>query len=235
MCSERALRADSCAGGLMATEVESIDATKIRRIVEAALMAADGPLSVGRLLQLFRRGELHPEQGGQQVREALRQLGEETAGRGYELKRVASGFRFQVRGELSPWVGRLWEEKPPRYSRALLETLALIAYKQPVTRGDIEKVRGVAVGGSIVRTLLERGWVRVVGQRETPGRPNLYGTTPAFLDYFNLRRLDDLPPLDEIGGITEPRDDAVADTPATDGPRLAEVVRLPTANRRMDG
>ena len=117
---------------------------------------------------------------------------------------MASGFRFQVRSELSAWIGRLWEEKPPRYSRALLETLALIAYKQPVTRGDIEQVRGVAVSQNIVRTLLERGWVRVIGQRETPGRPNLYGTTRAFLDYFNLNKLDELPPLAEIRSMIEP-------------------------------
>ena len=188
----------------MTTDDERVDVGKLKQIVEGALMAADGPLSVERLLKLFRRGELDPAQGRQQISRALRELDEEAAGRGYELKRVASGFRFQVRAELSAWVGRLWEEKPPRYSRALLETLALIAYKQPVTRGDIEKVRGVSVSQSIVRTLLERGWVRVVGQRETPGRPNLYGTTPAFLDYFNLRRLDDLPPLSEIKAILDP-------------------------------
>ncbi len=142
-----------------------VDTAKLKQIVEGALMAAGEPLSVDRLVKLFKRGELDPAEGRQQIREALRELGEEAAGRGYELKRVASGFRFQVRGELSEWIGRLWEEKPPRYSRALLETLALIAYKQPVTRGDIEQVRGVSVSQNIVRTLLERGWVRVVGQR----------------------------------------------------------------------
>ena len=188
----------------MLTGIERIETAKLKQIVEGALMAADEPLSVDRLTKLFKRGELDPAEGRQLIREALRELGEEAAGRGYELKRVASGFRFQVRAELSEWIGRLWEEKPPRYSRALLETLALIAYKQPVTRGDIEQVRGVAVSQNIVRTMLERGWVRVVGQRETPGRPNLYGTTRAFLDYFNLKKLDELPPLAEIRTMIEP-------------------------------
>ena len=188
----------------MLTGIDRIDTAKLKQIVEGALMASDEPLSVDRLVKLFKRGELDPAEGRQFIREALRELGEEAAGRGYELKRVASGFRFQVRNELSEWIGRLWAEKPPRYSRALLETLALIAYKQPVTRGDIEKVRGVAVSQNIVRTLLERGWVRVLGQRETPGRPNLYGTTRAFLDYFNLKKLDELPPLAEIRAMMEP-------------------------------
>ena len=188
----------------MLTGIERIETAKLKQIVEGALMAAGEPLSVDRLVKLFKRGELDPGEGRHLIREALRELGEEAAGRGYELKRVASGFRFQVRGELSEWIGRLWEEKPPRYSRALLETLALIAYKQPVTRGDIEQVRGVSVSQNIVRTLLERGWVRVVGQRETPGRPNLYGTTRAFLDYFNLKKLDELPPLAEIRTMIEP-------------------------------
>ena len=188
----------------MLTGIDRIDSAKLKQIVAGALMAADEPLSVDRLFKLFRRGELDPAEGRQRIREALRELDEESAGRGYELKRVASGFRFQVRGELSEWIGRLWEEKPPRYSRALLETLALIAYKQPTTRGEIERVRGVALSQNILRTLLERGWVRVVGQRETPGRPNLYGTTRAFLDYFNLTRLEELPPLAEIPSIIEP-------------------------------
>ena len=201
----------------MLTGVDPIDTAKLRQIVEGALMAADEPLSVDRLVKLFRRGELDAADGRQRIREVLRELDEEAAGRGYELKRVASGFRFQVRSELSEWIGRLWEQKPPRYSRALLETLALIAYKQPVTRGDIEKVRGVAVSQNIVRTLTERGWVRVVGQRETPGRPSLYGTTRAFLDYFNLTKLGELPPLEEIRAMVEPlaAEGAAEDLPAT--------------------
>lgn len=182
----------------------SLENLPVKRIVEAALMAAQEPLSVDRLFKLFRRGELHSEQGRQQIREALQELRQEAAGRGWELKQLASGYRFQVPAELAEWVSRLWEEKPPRYSRALLETLALIAYKQPATRGDIERVRGVAVSQNIMRTLLERGWIRVVGQREAPGRPNMYGTTRAFLDYFNLQALDELPPLAEIKAMIEP-------------------------------
>ena len=225
----------------MLTGIDRVDTGKLKQIVEGALMAAGEPLSVDRLVKLFKRGELDAAEGRQQIREALRELGEEAAGRGYELKRVASGFRFQVRSELSEWIGRLWEEKPPRYSRALLETLALIAYKQPVTRGDIEQVRGVAVSQNIVRTLLERGWVRVVGQRETPGRPNLYGTTRAFLDYFNLKKLDELPPLAEIRSMLEPlaaQGDA-EDAPAsgeqqTDSPDAEQQTDSPDAEQQTD-
>ncbi|MEZ5557148.1 MAG: SMC-Scp complex subunit ScpB [Pseudomonadales bacterium] len=181
-----------------------IDTGKLKQIVEAALLAADEPLSVDRLTKLFAHGELDTEEGRAQIRQVLETLEAEAEGRGYELKRVASGYRYQVRQELSEWISRLWEEKPPRYSRALLETLALVAYRQPVTRGDIEQVRGVAVSPNIMRTLLERGWIRVVGQREVPGRPSMYGTTRAFLDYFNLKSLDQLPPLAEIRSLIEP-------------------------------
>jgi segregation and condensation protein B len=181
-----------------------IDADKLRQILEAALMAADEPLTVDRLAKLFARGELDSEAGRGQIRDTLKALETEAEGRGYELKRVASGYRYQVRQELSAWVSRLWEEKPPRYSRALLETLALVAYRQPVTRGDIEQVRGVSISQNIMRTLQERGWIRVVGQREVPGKPSLYGTTREFLDYFDLRSLDQLPPLTEIKSLIEP-------------------------------
>jgi len=181
-----------------------IEADKLKQILEAALLAADEPLTLDQFLKLFREGETDPENVRTEVREALKALEEEAAGRGYELVRVASGYRYQVRQELSPWISRLWEEKPPRYSRALLETLALIAYRQPVTRGDIEDVRGVSVSQSIMRTLVERGWIRVVGQREVPGRPAMYGTTRTFLDYFNLKSLDQLPPLPEIRQLIEP-------------------------------
>jgi segregation and condensation protein B len=180
------------------------DPSKLKQIIEAALLAADEPLSVDRLVKLFKRGEVDRETIRADVREALQTLGEEADGRGYELKRVASGYRYQVRQELSVWISRLWDEKPPRYTRALLETLALVAYKQPVTRGDIEQVRGVSVSQNIMRTLLERGWIRVVGQREVPGRPAMYGTTKAFLDYFDLKSLDQLPPLAEIRELIEP-------------------------------
>jgi segregation and condensation protein B len=183
---------------------ELIDPSKLKQIMEAALMAADQPLGMDQLARLFAHGELDSEEGRAQIRETLKTLEVEAEGRGYELKRVASGYRYQVRQELSEWVSRLWEEKPPRYSRALLETLALIAYRQPVTRGDIEQVRGVSVSQNIMRTLQERGWIRVVGQREVPGKPSLYGTTREFLDYFDLKSLDQLPPLAEIRSLIEP-------------------------------
>jgi segregation and condensation protein B len=201
---------DQQPGGLepvTAEPAQVIDQAKLRQIIEAALLAADEPLSLERLARLFAHGELDSEEGRAQLRSTLEELEADTVGRGYELVRVASGYRFQVRQELSEWIGRLWEERPPRYSRALLETLALIAYRQPVTRGDIEDLRGVAVSQNIMRTLLERDWIRVVGEREAPGRPSLYGTTRAFLDYFNLRSLDQLPPLPEIRALLE---DAVA-------------------------
>lgn len=178
--------------------------TQVRQIIDAALLAADEPLTVDRLHKLFGSDELDADDPRGQLREALQELEAAAEGRGYELKRVASGYRYQVRQELSPWVSRLWEEKPPRYTRALLETLALIAYRQPATRGDIEQVRGVTVSPNIMRTLVERGWIRVVGQRDVPGRPAMYGTTRAFLDYFNLKSLDELPPLNEIQALLDP-------------------------------
>lgn len=177
---------------------------QIAQIIEAALLAAEGPLTVDNLFRLFAIGELDEEEGRKQVRATIEALEQASAQRGVALQKVASGFRYQTRQELSPWVSRLWEEKPPRYTRALLETLALVAYKQPVTRGDIEQVRGVSVSQNIMRTLLERDWIRVVGQREAPGRPSMYGTTKAFLDYFNLSKLDELPPLEEIKAMIEP-------------------------------
>lgn len=172
---------------------DSID--QVQKIVEAALLAADKPLSVDQLLAVFGEDE---RPTGTVIEHVLSRIEAGCEGRGFELRRVASGFRFQVREELSPWVGRLWEEKPQRYSRALLETLALIAYRQPITRGDIEEVRGVTVSTGIIRTLLDREWVRVVGHRDVPGRPAMYATTRSFLDYFNLQSLDELPPLSEV-------------------------------------
>ena len=178
--------------------------TQIAQVIEAALLAAEGPLTVDNLFRLFAIGELDEEEGRKQIRLAIESLQSQCAQRGVTLQKVASGYRYQTRQELSAWVSRLWEEKPPRYTRALLETLALIAYKQPVTRGDIEQVRGVSVSQNIMRTLLERDWIRVVGQREAPGRPSMYGTTKAFLDYFDLAKLEDLPPLEEIKAMIEP-------------------------------
>lgn len=169
--------------------------TKLKAIIEAALLAAGTPLSVEDLQRLFTE-EDRPER--QDVEAVLTEIETDCAGRGYELVQVSSGYRFQVRQELAPWVTRLWEERPARYSRALLETLALIAYRQPTTRAEIEDIRGVAVSSHIMKTLLEREWIRVVGHRDVPGRPALYGTTRRMLDHFNLKSLDELPPLSEI-------------------------------------
>lgn len=173
---------------------------KIQAITEAALLVAGKPLSVDQLRELFEEDE----RPARQVMEHVLVLLEQSCqGRGFELKKVASGYRLQVRDEYAPWVGRLFEEKPQRYSRALLETLALVAYRQPITRGEIEDIRGVTVSSNIVRTLLEREWVRVVGHRDVPGRPAMYATTKQFLDYFNLEGLDQLPPLSEIRDLEE--------------------------------
>ena len=172
-----------------------VDIDQLKRIAEAILLAAGRPLSLDQLLALFTDEE-RPERGD--LRGALAALADEYAGRGIELTEVGSGYRVQIRQEMQPWVSRLWEEKPARYSRALLETLALIAYRQPLTRGDIEEVRGVTVSTSIMKTLLEREWIRVVGHREVPGRPAMYGTTKQFLDYFSLKNLEELPTLAEL-------------------------------------
>jgi segregation and condensation protein B len=168
--------------------------TKLKQIIEGAILAADTPISIDQLTQLFVTDV--PERA--EIRAALEEIITDCEGRGFELKLVASGYRFQVRHELGEWVSRLWQERPPRYSRALLETLALIAYRQPITRGDIEEIRGVSVSTNIMRSLLEREWVRVVGHRDVPGRPAIYATTKSFLDYFNLKSLDELPTLSEI-------------------------------------
>lgn len=167
----------------------------LQKIVEGALLAAGKPLTPADLQALFDDAE---KPTLEEIRRALTAIAEATVGRGFELREVASGFRFQVVQAVAPWISRLWEEKPQRYSRALLETLALIAYRQPITRGDIEEIRGVAVASNIMKTLLEREWVRVVGHKDVPGRPAMYATTRKFLDYFNLKNLDDLPPLAEI-------------------------------------
>lgn len=169
--------------------------TGLVQILEGALLAAGEPLSVQRMTLLFEENE-RPSKD--EIKEAIKSVGERCEGRGYELVHVASGYRFQVRQDLAQWVGRLWQERPARYSRALMETLSLIAYRQPITRGEIEEIRGVAVSTNIIKTLLEREWVRVVGHRDVPGRPAMYATTRQFLDYFNLKSLDQLPPLVEI-------------------------------------
>jgi segregation and condensation protein B len=167
----------------------------IKQILEAAILAADSPLDRDALLMLLDEDD-KPDQ--QTLERLLNELADDYAERGVQLREVGSGFRFQVRTDLGPWVSRLWAERAPRYSRAIMETLALIAYRQPVTRGEIEEVRGVSVGTQIIRTLQERGWVRIVGHRDVPGRPAMFATTKQFLDYFNLGSLDELPALSEI-------------------------------------
>lgn len=168
---------------------------ELASLLEAFLLASGKPQSLERLFELFEEAE-RPEPAV--FKKALTLLGKSCEGRAFELKEVASGYRLQIREKFAPWVGRLWEERPQRYSRAMLETMALIAYRQPITRGEIEDVRGVAVNSHIVKTLLEREWIRVVGYRDVPGKPAMFATTKAFLDHFNLKNLDDLPPLAEL-------------------------------------
>lgn len=170
-------------------------------ILEAALLAADEPLSLERLEGLF---DDHERPHRHKLRAALGRVSARHEQGALELLETASGYQLRIRPRLSPWVSRLWDERPQRYSRALLETLALIAYRQPVTRGDIEEVRGVAVSSSIMRTLAERGWIRVVGQRDVPGRPAVYATTRQFLDDFGLKTLEELPPMHELKNFEEP-------------------------------
>ena len=172
----------------------------INRIVEAALMAANQPLTLAQLHGLFSLDDPAPEGSVEQALETLR---EACADRGVELVELASGFRFQVKADVHQWVARLWTERQTKYTRATLETLALIAYRQPITRGEIEQVRGVAVNSNIIKALEEREWIRVVGHRDVPGKPALFGTTKGFLDYFGLKRLDELPPLSELKDIGE--------------------------------
>ncbi len=170
----------------------------LRNVCEAALLAAGRPLTVDQIAELFDEAE---RPGNQQVRMALEALSADYATRGIELREVSTGFRVQVRAESASVVSRLWQERPAKYSRALLETLALIAYRQPITRGEIEDIRGVAVNPNIIRTLQERGWIRTVGYREVPGRPELLGTTREFLDYFGLKSLDNLPTLAQLRDV----------------------------------
>jgi len=173
---------------------------KVKVIVEGLLLAAGRPLTLDNIIQVFSKDE-QPDR--KELIAVMESIAEECDGRGFELKEVASGYRFQVKQELSEWVAKLWEERPPRYTRALLETLALVAYRQPITRGDIEEIRGVGVSSNIIRTLLDREWIRVVGHRDVPGRPAMFATTKQFLDYFNLKSLQDLPPLSEIRDLAE--------------------------------
>lgn len=176
------------------------DIPQLKRIIEAALLASAQPLSLPQISGLFDELDMPPQED---LAKAVEELGADCAERGIELVEVASGFRYQVRQDVHAHVARLWAERPARYSRALLETLSLIAYRQPITRAEIEQIRGVAVSTNIIRTLEERDWVRVVGYRDLPGKPALFGTTKQFLDYFNLKSLDELPPLSEIRDIDE--------------------------------
>ena len=174
---------------------------QLKQIIEAALMAADTALNIDRMLQLFEHDENKPTRD--QIKNVIKKLQDECEGRGVELKKIASGFRYQTRTDVQPWVARLWQEKPPRYTRALLETLSLIVYRQPITRGEIEEVRGVSVSSSIIKTLLEREWIKVIGHKEVPGRPALYGSTKKFLDYFNLKTLNELPTLADLTDLDQ--------------------------------
>jgi segregation and condensation protein B len=175
---------------------------QLKPIIEAALLASSQPMTVHQLGDLFNEAD---DVGHEQIARSLEALVDDCAGRGIELKEVASGFRYQVRQDVHPWISRMWTERPSRYSRALLETLALIAYRQPITRPEIEQIRGVVVSSNIIKTMEEREWIRVVGYRDVPGKPALFGTTRAFLDYFNLKSLDQLPPLSEIRDMEDPQ------------------------------
>lgn len=188
-----------------------IKGEQLQQILEAALLAAGQPLSTAQLAALFSDEE-RPPNG--EINRALETIGNECASRGVELSKVASGYRFQVKQDFNEWVSRLWKERPPRYSRALLETIALIAYRQPITRGEIESVRGVSVSTNIIRTLQEREWIRVVGHRDVPGKPALFGTTKIFLDSFDLQNLDELPTLAEIRDMENLEPELQLDPPA---------------------
>jgi segregation and condensation protein B len=178
----------------------NISPEKLQQIIEAAILVAGSPLPINQIQKLFDEGE---QPTTAEIQTAIKALRERYQTSGIELAEVASGFQFQAKTELSTWLSRLWEERPPRYSRALLETLALIAYRQPITRAEVEEIRGVTVSSHIIKTLLEREWVRVMGHREVVGRPALYGTTKAFLDHFNLKSLDQLPTLAELKDLEQ--------------------------------
>ena len=196
--------------------------TSLKSILEGVLMASDEPLTLDNLAAVFTDDE---RPSTTDIHGALQDLQADYAERGIELKEVASGWRIQVREDVNVWITRLWEERPQRYSRALLETLALIAYRQPITRGDIEEVRGVSVRTSIIRTLQEREWIRVVGHRDVPGKPALFGTTRVFLDYFNLASLDDLPSLAEIRDMAELEPELDLEGPSSEGDQPDDAVR----------
>lgn len=167
---------------------------KLNQIIEALLLSASRPLSIEEIEKVF----VENQPSRDEIRKSLKEIEEDCFNRGIELKKVSTGFRLQVKQDLSNYVSKLWEERPQKFSKATLETLSLIAYKQPITRGEIEDVRGVTVGTQLMRGLMERGWVKIVGQRDVPGRPSLYATTKDFLDYFGLQHLRELPDLPEL-------------------------------------
>jgi segregation and condensation protein B len=209
----------------------------LKNVIEAALLAAARPVSVAELAQIF---DEQSRPTAKEMRALLEQLSADYEGRGVAIRETANGFRFQVRSEFAHEVSRLWPDRPRKYSRALLETIALIAYRQPITRAEIENVRGVAVNPEIVKTLMERNWVRVVGHRDVPGHPELLGTTDEFLDYFSLKSIEDLPPLAELKSLSDlnlqlPLPGTGDGTPAdaTDSGEVA-VVPAGEGNERLD-
>jgi segregation and condensation protein B len=209
-----------------------MELAKLKNILEAVLLGTDRVLTVAQLEALFELDDDRPTRD--EIRKALLEMEEEYAVRSYELKQVASGYRLQVRQDYADWVGRLWEEKPARYTRALLETLALIAYRQPITRGEIEEVRGVSVSSNIIKTLLEREWIKVLGHKDVPGKPSLYGTTKEFLDYFNLKTLDQLPTLAEIRDLDSIHPELELDDDAKQGDEIPGTNDQDAADRNIN-
>lgn len=178
-----------------------METNQLKNIIEAALLAAESPLTVEQMMRMFEETPEPP--GKDDVKQIIEEIEKECIGKGYELKKVASGFRFQTHTDIQPWLSKLRVERPPRYSRAFLETLSLIVYRQPITRAEIEDVRGVSISSSIFKVLLEREWIKIIGYKELPGKPAMYGTTRKFLDYFNIQSLSELPPLAEIRDIDD--------------------------------
>ena len=182
---------------------------KLSEILEALLLSASRPISIDDIIKVFE----DPKPSKDEIRKAQNQIDQDCLTRGIELKKIASGYRLQVKQSLSQYIAKLWEEKPQKFSKATLETLSLIAYKQPITRGEIEEIRGVAVGTQLIRGLMERGWVKIVGQRDVPGRPSLYSTTKEFLDYFGLQHLRELPELPSLPDLTSIEHELPIDEP----------------------
>jgi len=202
---------------------------QLKNIIEAAFMVSEKPVSVSQLLALFEKETDRPEKAD--VNTAIEQIMQDYEGRGIELKKVSSGYRVQVNGDYADWINHLFDDRPPRYSRALLETLAIIAYRQPVTRAEIEEIRGVSVSSNIIRTLQERSWIRVVGQRDIPGKPELLATTKEFLDYFNLIKLSELPSLSEIKDFEQINPDLFEEL---EREANSEVARAAIAGQQID-